>query len=384
MTLVLRRFWPALSLAAALAASGCAFPAHWTTYRGDAQRSGLDGTSGAATGFSQAWTSPTLAGPVYAQPLIYFGLVIVATENNDVYALNETTGGVIWHAKAGVPVPAGQLPCGNIWPTVGITSTPVIDPVSGRVFVVADTWNGSSSSSIAHRLFAFNLGTGTPVAGFPINVDPPGSIPPNQLQRTALALTGGKVVIGYGGNDGDCGTYNGWLASVPKTGGALRTFKVEPGDTGGAIWGSGDGPAVDSAQNLWVATGNGFGSGYGYQESVLKLDSNLNLLDHWAPSNWAQLDNSDTDLGSSEPLLLPGGLVFQIGKSGIGHLLSATHLGGTGAAPRYQAQVCGQTSDASFGGAIYYAGVIYVSCADGLRALSLNVSSARFSALAGW
>jgi hypothetical protein len=233
-------------------------------------------------------------------------------------------------------------------------------------------------------LFAFNLADGSGVSAFPMVVDPPGSIPTDQLQRAALALNGGKVVIGYGGNDGDCGTYNGWLVAVPESGGPLQTFEVEPGATAGAIWGAGDGPAVDSSGNLWATSGNGFGSTYGYQESVLKLDSNLNLLDHWAPSNWPALDSSDSDLGSSDPLLLPGGLVFQIGKAGVGYLLSASSLGGTGGSPVYQAQVCGQTGDASFGGAVYNAGIIYVACSDGLRALSLNTSIHTFSAQTGW
>ena len=108
------------------------------------------------------------------------------------------------------------------------------------------------------------------------------------------------------------------------------------------------------------------------------------MLDHWAPSNWSQLDADDTDLGSTDPLFLPGGMVFQIGKAGVGYLLSASSLGGIGASPLFQAQVCGQKSDASFGGAVYYDGVIYVACSDGLRALLLNTSTHSFSALPGW
>jgi len=119
------------------------------------------------------------------------------------------------------------------------------------------------------------------------------------------------------------------------------------------------------------------------QESVLRLGSNLSLLEHWAASNWQYLDEHDLDLGSSDPLLLPDGLVFQSGKAGVGYLLSAASLGGTGTGPLYQAQVCGLT-DVSDGGAVYYAGVIYVACSDGLRALKLDASSRTFSALPGW
>jgi polyvinyl alcohol dehydrogenase (cytochrome) len=359
--------------------------ADWTTYHRDPARSGVDPSSTGSVPFAIAWASPTLGGAVYAEPLVFKGLVVVATENNDVYALNEATGQVMWHVGTGTPVPAAEIGslvgCGDISPTVGITSTPVIDPATNRVFVVADTWDGSKASTIQHRLFGFNLADGSPVTGSPVAVDPPGSDHAALLQRTALALDAGKVIVGYGGNDGDCGTYHGWLVAAPETGGALQSFGVSQSSGGGAIWGAGDGAAVDGSGDIWAATGNGFGPPYDYQESVIKLDSNLNLLASWAPSNWQALDDGDTDLGSSEPLLLPGGLVFQIGKQGVGYLLSASSPGGTGAPPRYQAQICG---GGSFGGDVYYAGAIYVTCTDGMHAVSLNASAQTFAPVPGW
>ena len=36
------------------------------------------------------------------------------------------------------------------------------------------------------------------------------------------AEAGGRVVFGFGGNDGDCATYRGRIVSVPETGGAPR------------------------------------------------------------------------------------------------------------------------------------------------------------------
>jgi outer membrane protein assembly factor BamB len=214
-----------------------------------------------------------------------------------------------------------------------------------------------------------------------VTVEPPGDTPKDQLQRTALALAGGQVIVGYGGNDGDCGNYHGWLVSVPETGGPMRTFEVDWSGSEGAVWGSGNGPAVDSAENLWVSTGNGgSGTAFGYQESVLRLDPSMDLLDFWAPSNWQDLDSHDTDLGSSDPVLLPGGLVFQIGKAGVGYLLTASKLGGENANPAYASQVC----SGSWGGAVYYSGVIYVSCSDGLRALALNTAAPSFSPVAAW
>lgn len=293
------------------------------------------------------------------------------------YALNESTGAIIWQASTGTPVPSSMLPCGDINPTVGITSTPVIDEATQRIFVVADTLTGST---IQHRLYAFNMSNGSLVSGYPRSVEPPADTPSAQLQRSALALDNGEIVIGYGGNDGDCGSYNGWLVGASESGGALKTFEVETGSREGAIWGAGDGPAVDSAGNIWAASGNGNQSTFNYQESVLDLAPSLSLNSYWAPSNWSNLDQYDIDLGSTEPLLLPNGLVFQIGKAGVGYLLEASSLGGENAPPRYSASVC----SGSYGGAIYYGGVIYVACSDGLRALSLNTTSGSFSNLSTW
>jgi len=354
--------------------------ADWTTYRGDSGRSGVDTSSVGSLPFAPAWTSPDLGGDIWGQPLVHDGLVIVATESNQIAALSESTGQVVWRASAGTPVPSSQLPCGDITPTVGITSTPVIDSATGRVFVVADTLTGST---IQHKLYGFNLSNGSSVAGYPVSVEPPGDVPADQLQRPALALDNGQIIVGYGGNDGDCATYHGWLVSAPEAGGPLHTFEDDTiaTDGEGAIWGSGNGPAIDSSGDVWVSTGNGnTGSSFDYQESVLKLDPSMNLLDHWTPSSWQSLDSGDVDLGSSEPVLLPNGLVFQIGKQGVGYLLSASGLGGTGASPAYSASVC----SGSWGGAVYNNGIIYVTCSNGLRALALNASARSFSPVGGW
>jgi outer membrane protein assembly factor BamB len=366
------RHWALGLLAAAVcapySAASAAVPA-WTTYRHDGARTGLDPDSGSPVAPAQAWqTTPALDGDIYGQPLVYGSRVYVATENDSVYALDAATGAVVWHKSAGVAVPAGNIPCGIIDPTVGITSTPVIDPLTGKIYVVADTWDGQS---IQHRLASFNLSDGTP--GISIAVDPPGSIPANQLQRPGLALDAGRIVIGFGGNAGDCGDYHGYVVSVPEAGGALSSFQVSPPPGAhGAIWGSGTAPAIDASGDLLVATGNGDAANFGFQESVVKLDPAMNRLDSWTPANWLLLDASDRDLGSSEPVLLPGGRAFQIGKEGVGYLLSESPL-----APRAQASIC---APGGFGGGVYSAGVIYPSCTDGLRA----VSSDTLAALPGW
>jgi polyvinyl alcohol dehydrogenase (cytochrome) len=346
----------------------------WTTYRHDASRSGIDADSTASVTPALAWQTPALDGEVYGQPLVYGAYVYVATENDTVYKLDAGTGGVVWSMHVATPEPSSAAPCGDISPSIGITSTPVIDPAANRIYAVGAV---STSGAIHHELFALDLGSGQPVAGFPINVDPPfpsGGTPVNQLQRPGLALDAGRILIGYGGNDGDCNTYWGWLVSAPTSPGAgIAAFQVDgqPGHDEGAIWGGGNAPAVDADGNVYVATGNGSGatSDPDFGDSVVKLNALASPLDWWAPTNWHTLDTTDADLGSSMPALLPGGFLFQSGKDNNGYLLNGAALGHVSSP---LAQATGFCSGMSFGGAVYDPGnsAIYASCNNGLKALS--------------
>jgi len=82
----------------------------------------------------------TISGNVYAQPLYIEGgpngpMIVAVTESNNVYALNATTGAVIWQLNLGPAVTSG-LQCGNISP-LGITATPVVDLASRSLFLDA-------------------------------------------------------------------------------------------------------------------------------------------------------------------------------------------------------------------------------------------------------
>jgi polyvinyl alcohol dehydrogenase (cytochrome) len=359
----------------------------WTTYDHDAGRSAIDPDGGSRVSSTRAWHSAAkLDGPVYAQPLVVGSRVYVATENDTIYALDTATGALLWKRSVGRPVPATDmrfLPCGDIQPTVGITSTPVIDRAAGRIYAVANTLR---SARVTHQLVALNLATGKPVRGYPVRVDPPGADPTALLQRAALALDRGRVIVPYGGNAGDCGNYHGWLvAAATRHAASQITFEATPGagDRGGAIWGAGDGPVLDSAGHVFVSTGNGFGFSPtpDLQESVIELDRNLHVLGHWTADNWRALDLVDLDLGSSEPLPLPRGLLFVAGKDGFGRLLSTSPLGA--ASEVFSAKAC--RGDGVYGASLYRNGVIYAPCGSGLTALKLSTSPVpSFSALPGW
>jgi outer membrane protein assembly factor BamB len=368
------------TLLAPVSPAASAGAAGWTTYRHDAARSGVDPDSASPVTPSQAWQTPPLDGQVYAQPLVYGSHVFLATENDTVYELDAATGAAVWATHLATPENSSVAPCGDIGPSIGITSTPVIDPSTGRIYAVGAVT--ASDNTVHHELFALDLSSGQPIAGFPIPVDPPfpsGGSPVNQLQRAGLALDGGRVLIGYGGNDDDCATYWGWLVSAPTDGSTgLSSFQVDAGHRAGAIWASGNAPAIDAAGNAFVATGNGIGnstSDPNYGDSVVKLNAFASPLDWWAPANWQTLDTTDADLGSSMPTLLPGGFVFQTGKDGNGYLLNGAGLGSVGSAV---ATVSGFCPGGSFGGSVHDSAdsAIYVACAGGLRARSLALGSA--------
>ena len=220
--------------------------ADWPTYHGQPARTGV-ATAGPPLGRAHRLWTAGVDGAVYAEPLVVGGKVIVATENNSVYAFDVASGHQAWRAHLGTPVPGGELPCGNIDPS-GITGTPVVDRAAGVIYAV-------TFQRFEHRLVALDLATGG--VRWQRRIDPPGADPRTHQQRAALALSRGRVYVSYGGLYGDCGYYHGWVLGAPASGpsGRVLSYRVPTGREGG-IWAA-SGPAVDGAGNLYVATGNG-------------------------------------------------------------------------------------------------------------------------------
>jgi len=167
----------------------------------------------------------TISGNVYAQPLYIEGgpngaMVIAVTESNNVYALNATTGTIIWQRNLGAAVPLSRLGCGNIDP-VGITSTPVVDLASRALFLDAFTTpDGGAGATKKHLIFSLNVDTSATNVGWPVDVNAAAHY--NNLtfdsavqeDRGALALVGGRVYVAYSAYVGDCGNYHGWVVGV--------------------------------------------------------------------------------------------------------------------------------------------------------------------------
>lgn len=290
---------------------------------------------------------PQISGHVYAQPLYWrapgsgAGVLLVATEDNAVYALDAKTGGEIWKRSLGLPGRLSSLPCGNIDP-LGITGTPVIDERREALYLDAFVVGALGPR---HLVFALSLKDGTTLPGWPVDVAVALAAkqqrfePRVQGERGALIILDGKLYVPFAGHYGDCGQYHGWIVALPLDD-PKEILSWSTRGQGGGIWAPG-GIASDG-QSLFVATGNTLGAtSWSDGEAVLRLPPDLHLSgakpDFFAPSDWRELDRRDADLGGTSPLPLDVAtgkgtqkLILALGKDRRAYLLDRTNLGGIG------------------------------------------------------
>ncbi len=281
-----------------------------------------------------------MSGSVYAQPLYWRvpggnrALLLVATEQNLIYALDAATGAVVWKTPLGAPVPRAALPCGNIDP-LGITGTPVIDERAQTLYVAALT---NAQDGPRHQLFALALKDGAILSGWPIDVEAATFHSTVQNQRSALTILRDTLYVPYGGHFGDCGDYHGWVVGVSlQPPHAARAWTTRA--RGGGIWAPGG--VVLDGRSLYAVTGNTFGARtWADGEAVIRLGLDLSFSgrpqDFFAPSDWQELDSTDSDLGGTNALPLslpdakPAELILALGKDGKAYLLDQQRLGGIG------------------------------------------------------
>jgi polyvinyl alcohol dehydrogenase (cytochrome) len=339
--------------------------AAWGQYNGNAARAGVVPGIAAAGKLGKAW-SDRLDGQVHAQPLVVGSMVIAATENDTLYALNRATGKVIWRTHVGTPVPQSALHgCGNIFP-LGITGTPIYDQGNGLVYAVAEI------TGYHHVLVGVSVTTGAVKIRRYADVVSAANQPEYYQQRPALAIDSGRVYISFGGLAGDCGPHVGTIVGVPLSGkGALVSWHT-PTIRDGAIWGTG-GPVLGPRGDLWLATGEGAvtapGSRYDGADSVDMLTPTLKRIGYFAPTTWLEDNMHDWDLGSTQPALAAGGSTLIVGKSSMGYLLSTTGLGGVGG-QLTETWICDAEGAASVNG-----GMVYEPCQQGgMAAVYVNAA----------
>jgi len=269
-----------------------------TTYHNNPSRDGVNAhefaltTSSVKTAtFGKLFSCP-VDGEVYAQPLWMPNLAIgggthnvifVATQNDSVYAFDADASPCHQYWKtsflsAGVTaVPSADTGTDDINKLIGITGTPVIDPVSKTLYAVVKT--KEPSASYHQRLHAISLADGSdkvPALDITPAITVPGSgdtgdssvgctstsgnvpfCPLREGQRPGLALANGTVYVAWASH-GDIQPYHGWMMGfTAATLAMVSTFNDSPNGRESGIWMSGGAPAFDSNNNLYVITGNG-------------------------------------------------------------------------------------------------------------------------------
>ena len=211
-----KRKRPVSRLVLELLEERCLLATNITQYHIDSQSTGADLTETQLTAsnvnaadFGQLYNTP-LDGQVYAEPLVlsnvtiaagtntigtpsaYDSVVFVATQHDSLYAINAASGAILWQrtfldttnpndyltgATSVTSVPSGDTNSGDINPEIGITGTPVIDPSTNIIYVIAKTKETVGGNAYhVQRLHAINVGDGTDAApSFVIGTDTNGN-----------------------------------------------------------------------------------------------------------------------------------------------------------------------------------------------------------------
>ena len=346
----------------ATATSGAAYTAtaiadvalvNYTTWKNDNLRTGLQPQETVLTPsnvnanqFGVSWTT-AMDGEVWGQPLYMNALTVggtvhnvlfVATSNDSVYALNADSGTQLWKTSflsAGVTTVNGTA-IGSNYAQIGILSTPVIDPSTGTLYVLAMT-NENGGSSYVYRLHALDVTTGNQTIT-PAVVSYPEFQDVKQMQRPALLLANHTVYVAFASVQ-DLTPFHGFVfgydaATLTPAG----VFNSTPSGVEGGIWMGGAGPAADAEGNIYFAVGNGYWDGIAnYGDSVVQVGPDLSEIDYFTPYNQATFAANDLDLGSGGVMLLPnqtGNIQHEAivcGKPTSIYVLNRDDLGGHGA-----------------------------------------------------
>jgi outer membrane protein assembly factor BamB len=310
--------------------------------------------------FGKLFAAP-VDGYVYAQPLYVshvevrdrgaHNVVYAATENNSIFAIDADSGAELFRTSLGPAVPKDQLACLDSGPQIGITGTPVIDPATQTLYVAAKTFKNGKSFFYLH---AIDITSGKERQGSPVLVTASlpgtgggsrnGSVNFNaapQLQRPALVLVEGQVIVGFG-SICDRGSFHGWVFAYDEENLTQRgVFLSTPNGSHGGIWQAGGAPAVDPQGNFYVITGDGefdaYEGGADYGDTFLKLrlgaHDGIVRADYFTPFDQNEMEIENSDLGSSAPLLLPdqvgphSHLLFGAAKNGAMYLLDRDDMG---------------------------------------------------------
>ncbi len=290
-------------------------------------------------------------GQIYAQPLYVpnvnvsgtlHNVVFVATENDTVYAFDADglSSQPLWERHLATPLQINDEE--GISPLLGITSTPVIDPISGTMYVLTD---GSENGHKVYRLHALAMASGAEMFGGPVvvtgTVQGTGydsnngqiTLESSCYQRNGLALdpASNGIYISFG----HCN--HGWILSYDKSSlQATGIVNMTPDGGGGGLWGGA--PAIDDGTgDLYIISGVDLDDPPpDYNDSAVRLSSSLSVLDFFEPSNETYLSDNDVDFGSGGAIIMPENQsqypheLIGGGKDGRVFVMNRDNMGGFG------------------------------------------------------
>ncbi len=260
--------------------------------------------------------------------------VFVTTTYGRTLAIDPGSGSILWQFT---PDSTGALQ-GSPQIT---TASPIADP--SRTFIYAASPDGR-----IHKL-AVSSGREVRAGGWPAAVTLDAT---HEKIASPLNISGGSVVVATGGYIGDAPPYQGHVVMIERDSGRItavwnslcsdRHALIVPrtcSASDSAIWGRAAPVIEPGTGRILVATGNApFNGSTNWGDSVLELSADgKQLLHNWTPSNQAQLNSTDADLGSTAPAVLPlyhaRRLAVQGGKAGVLDLLDLDRLNGTTGGP---------------------------------------------------
>lgn len=276
--------------------------------------------------------------------------------------------------------------CPELGPSIGISGTPVIDPILGAIYLVANTKQTVGTNvTYSHWLHAIDLATGQDLPNSPVLINAPNVDGLRASQRPGLALNNGTLYIGFSSHC-DTGPYTGTILAYDQA--SLRmTSEYQDGDPGNmnGIWMSGMAPSIDSNGFIYASTGNGIYDGAtNYGCSILKLTDSggtLSLADHFTPFDQATLNPlaDDLDLASAGTVILPDQpgatphMMVAAGKGGQVYVLDRDNMGGYSAADSTFSRIIqswnlngtpyAQVTDLYFGTPAFFNNRLYISAA---------------------
>jgi hypothetical protein len=314
----------------------------WLTFDFDSARSGVGPartgiTAGNAAGLRRRTVQldgTVDSAPVQVHDVLVRGrprdVVIVTTTYGRTIALDPQTGGRLWEF---VPSSISRYQGSYRITTAG----PTVDP--SRRYVYAQTPDG-----LVHKLLVAS-GAQVRTGGWPVRVT---FDPTKEKLASPATISGSSLIVVTDGYIGDAPTYQGHIVTIDRGSGRITHVwnslcsnvrgLIDPPSrcsfSDSAIWGRAGAVVEPDTGRILIATGNGdFNGRTNWGDSVLELSPGLQLLRHWTPDDQQALNDGDTDLGSSEPVVLPrfGGrrLAAQGGKNAKLALLDLDRLYGT-------------------------------------------------------